>query len=59
MYAAIIHGAADIIGEAGAWISLSTKSSLLGPLPTGIIGLLFLLVGAVILFISMPDSYLT
>lgn len=59
MYAAIIHGAADIIGEAGAWISLSTKSSLLGPLPTGIIGLLFLLVGAVILFIRMPDSYLT
>ncbi len=59
MYAAIIHGAADIIGEAGTWISLSTKSSLLGPLPTGIIGLLFLLVGAVILFIRMPDSYLT
>lgn len=55
MYAAIIHGAADIIGEAGAWISLSTKSSLLGPLPTGMIVLSFLLIGAVILFIKLPD----
>lgn len=55
MYAAIIHGAADIIGEAGAWISLSTKSSLLGPLPTGIISLSVLLAGAVILFFKMPD----
>lgn len=55
MYAAIIHGAADIIGETGTWISLSTKSSLLGPLPTGMIGLSFLLIGAIILFIKMPD----
>lgn len=55
MYAAIIHGAADIIGETSTWISLSTKSSLLGPLPTGMIGLSFLLIGAIILFIKMPD----
>ncbi len=55
MYAAIIHGAADIIGETGTWISLSTKSSLLGPLPTGMIGLSFLLIGAIILFIKLPD----
>lgn len=56
MYAAIIHGAADIIGEAGAWISLSTKSSLLGPLPTGMIGLIFLLAGAVILFSHLDET---
>lgn len=56
MYAAIIHGAADIIGEAGIWISLSSKSSLLGPAPTGIIGLSTLLAGAVILFRRMPDT---
>lgn len=56
MYAAIIHGAADIIGEAGIWISLSTKSSLLGPTPTGIIGLSILLTGAVILFLQMPGD---
>ncbi len=56
MYAAIIHGAADIIGEAGTWISLSTKSSLLGPIPTGMIGLSVLLTGAVILFFKMPGD---
>lgn len=54
MYAAIIHGAADIIGEVGAWISLSTKSSLLGPTPPGIIGLSVLLIGAAILFFRLP-----
>lgn len=56
MYAAIIHGAANIIGEVGNWISLSTKSSLLGPTPPGIIGLSVLLVGAVILFFMMPSN---
>lgn len=55
MYAAIIHGASDIIGEVGVWISSSTKSSLLGPAPTGIIGLSILMVGAVILFFKMPS----
>lgn len=56
MYAAIIHGATDIIGEVGNWISLSTKSSLLGPIPAGIIGLSVLLIGAVILFFRMPSN---
>lgn len=56
MYAAIIHGSADIIGEAGVWISLSTKSSLLGPTPPGMIGLSVLLIGAVILFLRMPGD---
>lgn len=54
MYAAIIHGSADIIGEVGNWISLSTKSSLLGPTAPGIIGFSILLIGAVILFFRMP-----
>lgn len=56
MYAAIIHGASDIIGEVGNWISLSTKRSLLGPIPAGIIGLSVLLIGAVILFFRMPSN---
>lgn len=56
MYAAIIHGAADIIGEVGNWISLSTKSSLLGPTTPGIIGLSVLLIGAVLLFFKMPSD---
>ncbi|MDE6918942.1 MAG: CPBP family intramembrane metalloprotease, partial [Lachnospiraceae bacterium] len=56
MYAAIIHGACDVIGEVGTWISLFTKSSLLGPTPTGIIGLSVLLAGAVILFSRLPEN---
>lgn len=54
MYAAIIHGAADVIGEVGTWVSLSTKSSLLGPTTAGVIGLSFLIIGAVILFFKLP-----
>ena len=56
MYAAIIHGAADIIGDAGVWISLSTKNSLLGPGASGIIGLSVLLIGAILLFFKMPSN---
>lgn len=54
MYAAIIHGAADIIGEASIWVSLSTQSTLLGPMPTGIIGMSMLLIGASILLFKLP-----
>lgn len=56
MYAAIVHGAADIIGEAGVWVSLSTQSTLLGPSPTGIIGMSVLLIGAVILLLKLPEN---
>ena len=38
MYAAIIHGAVNIIGETPIFISLSTQSVLLGPNPSGVIG---------------------
>lgn len=55
MYAAIIHGGADIIGEAGVWVSLSTQSTLLGPMPTGIIGMSMLLIGAIILLFKLPN----
>lgn len=56
MYAAIIHGAVDIIGETGVWVSLSTQSTLLGPNPTGIIGMSVLLMGAVILIFKLPND---
>lgn len=58
MYAAIIHGAADVIGEAGVWVSLSTQSPLLGPNPTGIIGMSALLIGAVLLLLKLPNERL-
>lgn len=56
MYASIIHGSSDIIGDTGIWISLSTKSSLLGPNVSGIITLSGLLIGAVILFFKLPKK---
>lgn len=55
MYAAVIHGAVDVIGETGIWVSLGTKSTLLGPNPTGIIGVSVLLIGALILLARMPN----
>ena len=56
IYAAIMHGTADIVGDAGVWVSLLTKSSLLGPGASGIIGLSVLLIGAVLLFFKMPSD---
>ncbi len=58
MFFAIIHGASDIIGEAGVWVSLSTRSTLLGPLPTGIIGMSMLLIGASFLLLKLPNGKL-
>ncbi len=56
MYAGIIHGAVDIIGEVPVWVSLTTQSTLLGPNPVGIIGMSVLLVGAIILLCKMPKE---
>lgn len=55
MYAAVIHGAVNIIGEAPVFVSLSTRSTLLGPSPAGIIGMSVLLIGAVFLIFKMPE----
>lgn len=56
MYAAVIHGAVNVIGEVPIWLSLSTQSSLLGPNPTGIIGMSFLLLGAALLLFRLPKE---
>ena len=56
MYAAVIHGAVDIIGEVPIWLSLSTQSTLLGPNPSGIIGMSFLILGAVFLLFRLPKE---
>jgi membrane protease YdiL (CAAX protease family) len=47
--AAIFHGAGNVIGEMAALVSFLGISPLLGPNPTGLIGMSGLLVGAVIL----------
>ena len=53
MYCAIIHGAVNIIGEIPVFISVSHKNGLLGPNPTGMIGMSGLFVFAIILFIRL------
>lgn len=53
MYASIIHGSVNIVGETAIFVSLSTQSALLGPNPTGIIGISVLIIGSIILFVKM------
>ena len=48
--ATILHGASNVIGELPIMVSLLSVSRLLGPNPTGIIGLSGLILGAVFLF---------
>lgn len=47
--ASILHGAVNVIGEWPALVAISGISTLLGPNPTGIIGMAGLLIGAIIL----------
>ena len=56
MYSAIIHGAVNVIGEIPVFISVSHKSGLLGPNPTGIIGMSGLVLCAVIMFIRLDSG---
>lgn len=51
--AAIFHGAGNVIGEMAAFVSFMGISPLLGPTPTGIVGMSGLLVGAIILFVKL------
>ena len=52
----ILHGAGNVIGEMAAFVSFFSISPLLGPNPTGLIGMSGLLVGAVILLWKMPGT---
>lgn len=56
MYAAIMHGAVNIVGELPVYLTYDMKSSLWGPNPTGLIAMSFLLVFAVILFAVKLNS---
>ena len=51
--AAILHGASNVIGEMGAFVSFMSISTLLGPTPTGIVGMSGLMVGAILLFAKL------
>ena len=56
MYAAIMHGAVNVMGELPVFLTYDMESGLLGPNPTGLIGILFLLVFAVILWTKMKSK---
>lgn len=57
MYAAIMHGVVNVIGELPVLMTFRMESTLLGPNPTGIIALTFLLVLAIALFVMLkPNS---
>lgn len=53
MYAAIMHGVVNVIGEIPVYCSISLKSGLLGPNPTGLFSMSLLIVLAVILFVRL------
>lgn len=50
MYAAIMHGVVNVIGEIPVFCSASLKSGLLGPNPTGLLSMTFLILLAIILY---------
>lgn len=51
--ATIFHGAGNVIGELPLLVSYMSISSLLGPNPTGIIGLTGLMIGAIFIFFKL------
>ena len=53
MYAAIIHGVVNVIGELPVYFSVDMASGLLGPNPTGIITMLPLIIAAIICFLKL------
>ena len=53
MYAAIMHGVVNIIAEIPVFCSISMKSGLLGPNPTGLLSMTFLIIMAIFLFFKL------
>jgi len=53
IYAAIMHGVVNIIGEIPVFCSVSLKSGLLGPNPTGLLSMTFLIIMAIILYVKL------
>lgn len=56
MYAAIMHGVVNLIGEIPVFCSVSLKSGLLGPNPTGLLSMAFLIVLAVGLYVGLDKK---
>ena len=56
MYAAIMHGVVNTIGEMPVLLTYDINSTLLGPNPTGIIGMSFLLIAATLFFLKIEKK---
>lgn len=56
MFPAIIHGVVNIIGEVLVYLSITQESGLLGPNPTGLIGLSGLMILAITMFICFGKA---
>ena len=56
MYAAIVHGVINVIGEVPVFLSLRQESGLLGPNPTGLIGMAGLILCAGVLFARLGKA---
>lgn len=57
MYAAIMHGVVNIIAEIPVFCAISMKSGLLGPNPTGLLSMTFLIIMAIFLFFKLEKRY--
>ena len=53
MYAAIVHGVINLIGELPVFLSVQQENGLLGPNPTGFISMSGLLLCAIVLFVRL------
>ena len=56
MYAAIMHGVVNIIGEIPVFCSVSLKSGLLGPNPTGLLSMSFLIIMAIFIYFKLAKG---
>ena len=55
MYAAIVHGVVNVIGEMPVYFSTDLTSGLLGPNPTGLLTMLPLIIAAIICFLKLGN----
>lgn len=56
MYAAVMHGVVNVIGELPVYMTHDMESGLLGPNPTGLITISFMAVFSLLLPVKMKDK---
>ena len=56
MYAAIMHGVVNVIGELPVCMTHNMENGLLGPNPTGALSMVFLAVFSILLFVWLEKG---